>query len=73
MSKFDFSEVFTIDDNAPFSVEEAARLLKRSQSGVRKWIHSGLIKTGRVGRQYFLTGSEIKRMITLPETTVDSL
>lgn len=63
----DWSGVKTLDPDAVFSISETARLLGKSQSAVRSWIHTGRVKYGKCGAMYLIPGAEIQKQIKMPD------
>lgn len=56
-----------IKPNAVYTTEEAQKLLRVSNSTIKRMLKKGLIKANKVGRQYRILGKEILRLIS-PET-----
>lgn len=56
-----------IKPNAVYTTEEAQKLLRVSNSTMKRMLKKGLIKANKVGRQYRILGKEILRLIS-PET-----
>jgi excisionase family DNA binding protein len=56
-----------IKPNAVYTTEEAQKLLRVSNSTIKRMLKRGLINANKVGRQYRILGKEILRLIS-PET-----
>ncbi len=56
-----------IKPNAIYTTNETQKLLKISNSTLKRLIKKGLIKANKVGRQYRILGKEILRLVS-PET-----
>ena len=56
-----------IKPNAIYTVEETQKLLKVSNSTIKRMLKKGLIKANKVGRQYRILGKEILHLVS-PET-----
>lgn len=50
--------------NAVYTTEEAERLLKISNSTMKRMLKSGLIKANKVGKQYRILGLELLRLVS---------
>ena len=55
-----------IKSNAVYTVVETQKLLKISESTIKRMLKKGLIKVNKVGGQYRILGKEILRLV-LPE------
>ena len=53
-----------IKENAVYTTEETQRLLKVSNSTIKRMLKSGLIKANKVGGQYRILGKEILRLVS---------
>ena len=53
-----------IKPNAVYTTEEAEKLLKVSNSTIKRMLKKGLIKANKVGRQYRILGKEILRLVS---------
>ncbi|NUM25114.1 MAG: helix-turn-helix domain-containing protein [Candidatus Buchananbacteria bacterium] len=53
-----------IKPNAVYTTEEAEKLLKVSNSTIKRMLKRGLIKANKVGRQYRILGKEILRLVS---------
>ena len=53
-----------IKPNAVYTVGETEKLLKVSNSTVKRMLKSGLIKANKVGRQYRILGKEILHLVS---------
>ena len=53
-----------IRPNAIYTTSEAQKLLKISNSTIKRMLKSGLIKANKVGRQYRILGKEILRLVS---------
>ena len=56
-----------IKPNAVYTTEEAQKLLRVSNSTIKRMLKRGLINANKFGRQYRILGKEILRLIS-PET-----
>ena len=50
--------------NAIYTTNESRKLLKISESTIKRLLKSGLIKANKVGRQYRILGKEILRLVS---------
>jgi excisionase family DNA binding protein len=50
-------------DEAFFYVDEAARILRRSQSTIRYWILRGKLRTARIGHRVVVERDELIRFL----------
>jgi excisionase family DNA binding protein len=50
--------------NAVYTTEEAEKLLKISNSTMKRMLKSGLIKANKVGKQYRILGLELLRLVS---------
>jgi len=50
--------------NAIYTTHESRKLLKISESTIKRLLKSGLIKANKVGRQYRILGKEILRLVS---------
>lgn len=59
--------------NAVYTTEEAEKLLKISNSTMKRMLKSGLIKANKVGKQYRILGLELLRLVspTVEKKAVD--
>ena len=53
-----------IKPNAVYTTNEAQKLLKVSNSTIKRLLKNGLIKANKVGRQYRILGKEILRLVS---------
>ena len=53
-----------IKPNAIYTTGEAQKLLKVSNSTIKRLLKKGLIKANKVGRQYRILGKEILRLVS---------
>jgi len=53
-----------IKPNAVYTTTESRRLLKISDSTIKRLLKQGLIKANKVGRQYRILGKEILRLVS---------
>ncbi len=53
-----------IKPNAIYTTKETQKLLKISNSTLKRLIKNGLIKANKVGRQYRILGKEILRLVS---------
>ena len=53
-----------IKENAVYTTEETQRLLKVSNSTIKRMLKNGLIKANKVGGQYRILGKEILRLVS---------
>ncbi|MFA6339033.1 MAG: helix-turn-helix domain-containing protein [Candidatus Paceibacterota bacterium] len=56
-----------IKSNAIYTTEETQKLLKVSNSTLKRMLKNGLINANKVGKQYRILGKEILRIVS-PET-----
>ena len=68
MNQPDFDSIKTADPKAIFSVTEAAQMLGVSHNGILMRIKRGTMRAGKSGGRWFLTGAEIQKSVTVPET-----
>ena len=62
----DIEGIKTLDTDAVFSVNEAAKLLGMTHNGILQRIRRGDIRAGKSGARYFIPGSEIQKQIIMP-------
>ena len=55
---------FEIKPNGIYTTNEAQKLLKVSNSTIKRLLKNGLIKANKVGRQYRILGKEILRLVS---------
>ncbi|OHB19956.1 MAG: hypothetical protein A2666_02285 [Parcubacteria group bacterium RIFCSPHIGHO2_01_FULL_47_10b] len=55
---------YEIKPNAVYTSEESRKLLKVSESTIKRILKKGLIKANKVGRQYRILGKEILRLVS---------
>ncbi len=53
-----------IKQNAVYTTNEAQKLLKISNSTIKRMLKNGLIKANKVGGQYRILGKELLRLIS---------
>ena len=53
-----------IKPNAVYTTTEAQKLLKISNSTIKRMLKKGLIRANKVGRQYRILGKEILRLVS---------
>lgn len=53
-----------IKSNAVYTVIETQKLLKISESTIKRMLKKGLIKANKVGGQYRILGKEILRLVS---------
>ncbi|MEI7498783.1 MAG: helix-turn-helix domain-containing protein [Candidatus Falkowbacteria bacterium] len=53
-----------IKENAVYTTAEAEKLLKISNSTMKRLLKSGLLKANKVGKQYRILGLEILRLVS---------
>lgn len=53
-----------IKPNAVYTTEEAQKLLKISNSTMKRMLKKGLIKANKVGKQYRILGLELLRLLS---------
>lgn len=53
-----------IKPNAVYTTLEAQKLLKISESTIKRMLKKGLIKANKVGKQYRILGIEILRLVS---------
>ena len=53
-----------IKDNAVYTTDETQKLLKVSNSTIKRMLKNGLIKANKVGGQYRILGREILRLVS---------
>jgi len=53
-----------IKPNAVYTTEEAQKLLKVSNSTMKRMLKKGLIRANKIGRQYRILGKEILRLVS---------
>jgi len=53
-----------IKPNAVYTTHEAQKLLKISNSTIKRMLKKGLIRANKVGRQYRILGKEILRLVS---------
>lgn len=69
MQALNLDAIKTLDPTAAFSINETAKLLSLTHSGVSSRIKKGLLKAGKNGGRYYILGSEIQKQIVLPNET----
>jgi len=67
----DIQGIQTLDPNAVFTVSETARLLGMTHNGVLNRIKRGMMRFGKSGSRYFIPGSEIQKLLTLPKEEIE--
>lgn len=55
------------DPDRMIIVNEAAKILKRSNASIRLCIHKGQLKATQKGRKYYLSLYEVRRLAGLPD------
>lgn len=60
-----------IKDQAVYTTAETQKLLKISNSTIKRLLKNGLIRANKVGGQYRILGKEILRLIS-PETEIQA-
>ncbi len=50
--------------NAVYTTEEAEKLLKVSNSTMKRMLKNGLLKANKVGKQYRILGLELLRLVS---------
>lgn len=53
-----------IKPNAVYTTDESRKLLKISDSTIKRMLKRGLIRANKVGRQYRILGKEILRLVS---------
>lgn len=53
-----------IKQNAVYTTEEAQKLLKISNSTIKRMLKKGLIRANKVGGQYRILGKELLRLVS---------
>ena len=53
-----------IKQHAVYTTEEARKLLKISESTIKRMLKNGLIRANKVGGQYRILGKEILRLVS---------
>lgn len=53
-----------IKPNEVYTTEETERLLKISNSTIKRMLKSGLLRANKVGKQYRILGHEILRLVS---------
>lgn len=53
-----------IKQNAVYTTNEAQKLLKISNSTIKRMLKSGLLKANKVGGQYRILGKELLRLVS---------
>lgn len=53
-----------IKTNEVYTTKEAQKLLKVSNSTIKRLVKRGLIRTNKIGRQYRILGKEILRLVS---------
>ena len=61
-----------INENSVYTTAETQKLLKVSQSTMKRLLMKGLIKGNKIGRQYRILGREILRLVS-PETETKAI
>lgn len=46
-----------------YKIEEVARLFKKNQQTIRRWIHSKKIVANRIGRSYYISRQQIDKLV----------
>ena len=57
-------EIEEIKNNAVYTTDETQKLLKVSNSTIKRMLKKGLIKANKVGGQYRILGREILRLVS---------
>jgi excisionase family DNA binding protein len=53
-----------IDPNEVYTTAEAEKLLKVSNSTIKRLLKSGLLKANKIGKQYRILGHELLKMLS---------
>jgi excisionase family DNA binding protein len=53
-----------LSERGIYTIEEAAQILKVSQSTIRRWINTGKLTSSKIGRLYRISGSDVQRLLT---------
>jgi len=53
-----------IQENAVYTTEETRKLLKISESTIKRLLKKGILRANKVGGQYRIMGKEILRMVS---------
>lgn len=53
-----------IKPNEVYTTEEAQKILKISNSTIKRLIKKGLIRTNKIGKQYRILGHELLRLVS---------
>jgi excisionase family DNA binding protein len=53
-----------INPNEVYTTEETERLLKLSNSTVKRMLKSGLLRANKIGKQYRIFGHELLRLLS---------
>lgn len=61
-----------IQSNAVYTTSEAQKILKISESTIKRLLKKGLIKANKVGGQYRILGKELLRIVS-PELEKESI
>ena len=61
-----------INENSVYTTAETQKLLKVSQSTMKRLLKKGLIKGNKIGRQYRILGREILRLVS-PEAETKAI
>lgn len=61
---FILSNVQEIKPNAVYTTDETQKILRVSNSTMKRLLKKGLIKANKVGRQYRILGIEILRLVS---------
>jgi excisionase family DNA binding protein len=63
-----------IKHNEVYTTEETEKLLKVSNSTIKRMLKSGLLRANKVGKQYRILGHEILRVVSpeVEEKTVEA-
>ena len=61
-----------IQANAVYTTSEAQKILKISESTIKRLLKNGLIKANKVGGQYRILGKELLRIVS-PELEKESV
>lgn len=62
-----------INPNEVYTTEETERLLKVSNSTIKRMLKSGLLRANKIGKQYRIMGHELLRLLSpeVEEKAVD--
>lgn len=50
--------------NAVYTTDEAEKILKISNSTIKRLLKTGLIRANKIGRQYRIVGKELLRLVS---------